>query len=88
VWSGAGERERKNCTFRLGAEREHSIEGKWWKEAKLQREWVCGLFSRENDSDTHAHTLTGTPFQILFYSMSACLVFSTKKPLIPNSFYY
>lgn len=50
VWSGAGEKERKNYTFRFVWE--HSIEGKWWKQARVQREWVCGLFSRENDSDT------------------------------------
>lgn len=81
MWSGASERERKNCTFRLGAEKEHSIEGKWLKEATLQREWVSGFFSRENDSDTrtrrHTHSDTISD-SILFYE---CM----SLPLLPNT---
>lgn len=82
VWSGASEKERKNCTFRLGAEREHRRKmvvaskspkgmGLWFV---LPREWQW-----------HTHTQTQSQGQVSrFYSMSAWLGLSTEKALLPR----
>lgn len=84
VCSGVGsllEKERKNCTFRWVQR-----SGKRWKEAKKESKMkrftrmgfvLCGLFSKENVTETH--NTQSQEQDLRFYSMSACLVLSMEK---------